>query len=319
MGDGLPSLTLLRTFEAAARHQSFRKAAGELHITPSAVSQQVKALEDFLAIPLFFRHPRTLRLTPEGHRLMPGLTRGLDHFVAALAELRAPLPTGTLTLSTAVSFALHWLLPRLPRFRSRWPGLTLTLVADDRLADLRAGGGDAAVRFGMGRYPGLQSDLIMADMVYPACSPALLAGEDRFRDPRALARATLIHDVGVQEGEPWMGWGPWLRDLGIEEEGAAGSMRVAGAALVIQAALSGIGVALVRHALVADLLATGRLVRLPMTARPTEYAHYLVYPGGRADRPAIAALRSWLREEALRDAAAMAPPSAGAFRTGRDF
>ena len=298
MGEALPSLTLLRTFEAAARHQSFRKAAEELHITPSAVSQQVKALEEHLGVALFVRHPRRVRLTADGERLMPGLTRGLDQVVGAVAELRAPPPTGTLTLNTAVSFALHWLLPRMPRFRARLPGLALTVVADDRLSDLRAGDGDAAIRFGTGRYPGLRSDLIMPDMVYPACSPALLADADLFRDPRALSRVTLVHDRDVRDGEPWMGWAPWLREIGLDETAVDGHLRVAGAALTIQAALVGLGVALVRHTLVADLVAAGRLVRLPLGVRRTEYAHHLVYPGGHAATPRITALRGWLMEEA---------------------
>lgn len=307
MVEVLPSLTLLRTFEAAARHQSFRKAAEELHITPSAVSQQVKALEQHLGIDLFLRYSRRLRLTAEGARLMPGLTRGLEHVAAAVAELRAPPPTGTLTLNTAVSFAMHWLLPRMPRFRARLPGLALTLIADDRLSDLRAGGVDAAIRFGTGRYPGLRSDLIMPDMIYPACSPALLAAEDLFRDPQRLSRVTLIHDLDIKDGEPWMGWAPWLRELGLDEAAVDGHMRLAGAVLAIQAALVGLGVVLVRHALVADLGAAGRLVRLPLGVRRTEYAHYLVYPGGQADTPRITALRSWLAEEALHDTAKTSP------------
>jgi LysR family glycine cleavage system transcriptional activator len=303
MADTLPSLALLRTFEAAARHQSFRKAAEELHVTPSAVSQQIRTLEDQLGVALFARQPRSLRLTAEGRRLVPGLSRGLDQFAAALAELRAPVPTGPLTVSTSVSFALHWLLPRLPRFRARWPNLVLTILADDRLVDLRAGGADVAIRFGKGHYPGLRSDLILPDRVYAACSPALLAGEDRFRDPRALAHLPLIDDVEVQEGEPWMGWAPWLRELGLAEEALAGRLGVGGAALAIQAALAGLGVALVRHTLAGDLVATGRLVRLPLVARPTDYAYHLVCPGGRAELPGIAALRSWLREEAADPAA----------------
>ncbi|CAO3437773.1 LysR substrate-binding domain-containing protein [Azospirillum endophyticum] len=290
-------MALLRTFEVAARHESFLKAAEELHITPSAVSQQVKGLEAMLGEKLFDRYPRRLQLTTAGRRLLPDLTRGIAILERAVAVLRTPHPTGTLTVSTGVSFALHWMLPRLPRLKLLAPDLTLVLRAEDRLVDLRGGEADVAVRFGTGQYPGLAAELLATDRVYPVCSPSLLRETDALAGLEALGRFPLIHDVTINPNEPWMGWSPWLREAGLTESESVGHLRISGGALVIEAALLGQGAALVRHALVDRLIAAGRLIRLPAPARTTEYSYHLVYPHNRSGSPAVTAFRDWLKDE----------------------
>ena len=293
----MPPLALLRTFEVAARRESFQKAADELHVTPSAVSQQIKGLEEILGEKLFDRRPRGLQLTPVGRRLLPELSRGMGVLETAVAAVRAPHPTGTLTVSTGVSFAVHWMLPRLPRLKARAPELELVLRAEDRLADLRGGEADCAVRFGTGPYPGLVAELLATDRVYPVCSPSLLWPTNALAEGGAFWHFPLIHDVAINPNEPWMGWSPWLREAGLVEGDAAGNLRVHGGVLAIEAALLGQGVALARHTLVDQMVAAGRLVRLPAAARTTEYSYHLVFPHERGGDPAMGAFCNWLKEE----------------------
>jgi LysR family glycine cleavage system transcriptional activator len=285
---------MLRAFEAAARHESFRRAAEELHVTPAAVSQQMRALEDVLGTALFERHARGLSLTVAGRGYRAEVAHALAAIDRATERLVRPGGEGVLRVAVPPSFATHWLLPRLPRFRDRHPGIDLRLLADARLADLRGGEADLAVRFGPGRWPGLPAELLMADEAFPACSPALLRGASAPRRPAELRAHPLLHDAGLGPDEPSLAWTAWLD--GAPAEGSM--IHLPDAATVLQAALLGHGIALVRRSLAAAYLDTGALLRLTDRTLRTEYAHWLVAPPARLEEPRPAAFAQWLREEA---------------------
>jgi LysR family glycine cleavage system transcriptional activator len=288
---------MLRVFEAAARHESFRRAAEELHVTPAAVSQQMRALEDLLGVSLFERRARGLSLTAAGHGYRAEVSRALALIERATERVVRRDETGMLPVSVPPSFAMHWLLPRLPRFRARHPGITLRLLADARLADLRGGEAELAVRFGPGRWAGLTAELLMGDEVFPACSPALLRGGSPPSRPAGLLAYPLLHDDGAGPDEPSLGWAAWLD---ADPDGERG-IHLPDAAMVLQAALLGHGIALVRRTLAGAHLKTGALVRLLDRTVRTEFAHWLVAPPGGLEEPRAAAFVQWLREEAGRE------------------
>ena len=202
----LPSLNALAAFEAAARLGSITLASRELHVTQSAVSHQVRALEGELEIRLFDRLPRALRLTPAGERLSRGATEALDALRRSLTRLR-PDRRWTLTVSVLPSFASHWLLPRLQRFHEMHPEVELHLDSTARLADLQAGEADLAIRYGRGRYRGLVSTRLLGESLFPVCTPALAR---TLHQPEDLARARLLHDEPTTAHG---GWRAWLRGV----------------------------------------------------------------------------------------------------------
>jgi len=217
MSRRLPPLNALRAFEAAARHLSVSQAAAELHVTPAAISHQVKALEEWLGVPLFRRLNRQILLTEAGQTCSKGLRDGFDRLAATVEKVRGRAGAAPLTVSAAPSFAGKWLLPRLERFRSAHPDIEVRIDANPRLSDFERDNVDIGIRYGRGRYPGLRADLLMAENVYPLCSPKLLRGPPRLRHPRDLARHTLLHiDMPVMaEAEPT--WEMWLRAAGVPD------------------------------------------------------------------------------------------------------
>ncbi len=287
---------MLRVFEAAARHESFRRAAEELHVTPAAVSLRMRELEALLGTRLFERRPRGLRLTAAGRDYRAEVAAAMARIADATARLTAPGRDGPLRVGVGRSFALLWLLPRLAGFRLAHPGIDLRLDADDRLADPGPAGPDLAVRFGPGRYAGLRSELLMADSVVPVCAPALLGGGAPPRRPADLLAFPLLHDDGLHAEETATGWPGWLADAGLGMPGAG--IHLPDAALVLQAALLGQGVALVRRSLAEAHLAAGRLVRVLGHEIPTAFAYWIVLPGGGPPDARAAAFRDWIRREA---------------------
>jgi len=295
MARRLPPLNALRAFEAAARHLSFTKAAEELFVTQAAISHQVKALEAALDLQLFRRLNRRLMLTDAGQLYLPALTEAFDAIDTASARLRADENAGRLVVSVANSLAAKWLLPRLPRFRERHPEIEVEISALDRLVDFSRDNVDMAIRYGLGRYPGLRVDPLMEDTIFPVCSPGLLAGPVPLREPGDLRHHSLLHDeVGPAEA----GWPKWLADAGVTGVRADRGQRYSHSSLVLQAAIDGQGVALGRSTLVALDLEAGRLVQPFGPALPSSYACYVVSPPATAERPKIKAFREWLLDEA---------------------
>lgn len=297
----LPSLNALRAFEAAARLGSFTAAGRELHVTPSAVSHQVRALEEALGLALFERRHRALALTPAGAGAFAASRDAFDRLARGLRRLRAARRARTLTVSVLPSFAASWLVPRLPRFQAAHPGVDLRLHATQALADLRGGEADVAIRYGRGRYPGLLSERLLSDEASPVCTPELAA---RLRAPSDLARVVLLHDeVGPAHG----GWSEWLRRAGARGVDAARGVRFGDARLLHQAAAAGQGVALARSVLVGDDLAAGRLVRPFALALRSRYHYALVITRAAARRVEVRAFRAFVLREAR---ARAAPPAA---------
>ncbi len=298
MARRLPPLNALRAFEAAARHLSFTKAAEELFVTQAAISHQVKALEAALDLQLFRRLNRRLMLTDAGQLYLPALTEAFDAIDTATTRLRADENAGRLVVSVANSLAAKWLLPRLPRFRERHPEIEVEISAADRLVDFGRDNVDMAIRYGLGRYPGLRVDPLMKDTNFPVCSPGLLAGTVPLREPGDLRRHSLLHDNVSTFDAP--DWSKWLAAVGVTGVRADRGQRYSHSSLVIQAAIDGQGIALGRSTLVALDLEAGRLVQPFGPALPSRYACYVVSPPATAERPKIKAFREWLLDEAGR-------------------
>jgi len=293
----LPPLNALRAFEAAARHLSFTKAAGELNVTQAAVSHQIRALEDWLGMPLFKRQNRALLLTDAGQAYLPAMREAFDLMHHATAKLHERDRSGALNVSTFTSFAAKWLMPRLGRFTSVHPDIEIRLGINDSLLDFATDEVDVGVRYGRGNWKGVHIDLLMTEEVFVVCSPKLLEGERALRDPSDLRHHTLLHDDLPED------WGTWLDAAGVDDAvkvRARGDLVFNHSEMVLQAAVEGLGVALGRSALVADDLAAGRLVKPFDLQLPTQSAYYVVHSENAGDRPKIKAFREWLHDEAAR-------------------
>lgn len=290
-------LNALRTFEAAARHQSFLKAADELAVTPGAVSRQIKALEVELGLRLFERFNRAVRLTPEGEQLAERVGRGLEMLQAAVAEAQGARAR-PLAVSVMHSLAARWLVPRLHDFQQRYPDTQVMIAASDLAADLVRDPIDIAVRFGTGPYPGYAVTRLIATRMFPVCSPQLLETQT-LETPRDLAHTLLLADVYVTPGETT--WRHWLEAAGVPEIDANRGLQFSNTYLAIEAALAGRGVALAQEAMVVDELAAGRLVRLFDLAIPGSLSHWILTLPEKADLPAVRRFRGWLIEQAKKD------------------
>jgi LysR family glycine cleavage system transcriptional activator len=311
MARRLPQLNALRAFEAAARHLSFVRAAAELHVTPAAISQQVRSLEQQLGVLLFRRLTRGISLTDAGRALLPGVTDGLDRLAQAAADAAGGGVRGRLIVSVLPSFCRCWLVPRLGRFTERYPDLELDIRAEARRVDFDTEAVDMAIRHGDGRYPGLRSDLLMTEEVFPVCSPALLGGPKPLRRLADLRHHTLLHDGSSGINGSWLSWAPWLELAGLSDVDPERGPRFSDSAMILQAAVAGQGVAIGRSVLLGSDLCTGRLVRPFDIARPAGRAYYILAPEITADIPKVAAFRDWLFGEAADTFAGIEPAAAG--------
>jgi LysR family transcriptional regulator, glycine cleavage system transcriptional activator len=280
----LPPLNALPSFEAAARHLSFSRAAEELHVTHGAVSRAVRNLEDHLGVPLMIRATRSVRLTPAGASFAAEIRDVLEHLATATAAA-AGRSSGMVSVSTIDSFAARWLMPRLFRFRQAHGDVDVRVAMSERLADFVSDGIDIAIRCGGGRYPDLSAELLMTEEHFPVCSPKLLKGRYPLRKPADLIHHTLLHDVFTVD------WAIWLHSAGFDDVDPHRGPTFLSSDHAIQAALRGEGVVLGRSALVADELEAGRLVRPFALSLPAGFAYYVVYPPRALQRPAVKAFR----------------------------
>ena len=292
MSDVLPPLNALRAFSAAARHLSFTRAAQELHVTQTAVSHQMRILEQHLGLPLFVRLPRRLALTSEGQAYARELAHVFERVAEATAALRASPGRELLSLTTTQSWAARWLTPRLGGFIARHPHTDLRLMSTERFVDFAREPVDVGIRFGYGRYAGLRCEKVMDDELFPVCSPGLLG--KRRRGGLDLHRCTLLHDDSPD------GWRRWLHAAGIAGVDVASGHTFSDANLTLQAAADGHGVALGRRVLVSGDLAAGRLLRAFARAVPCEQAYYLVTSEHAAELPKVRLFRAWLLDEIAR-------------------
>ncbi len=296
MSRRLPPLNALKAFEAAARHCSFTRAATELHVTQAAISHQVKQLEDWLGLPLFERKGHTLMLSVHGKSYLPDLTAALDDLTAATAKLADNALAGTLRITVLPSFASKWLMPRLGSFHEAHPEIDLQLSSSSNLCDFTRNDYDLGIRSGLGRWPGLQADLIANESLSPVCSPALLAAGLPLDMPIDLRSHTLLHD------QPRDLWARWLELVGASDIETKSGPGFSDSGLVLQAAIDGYGVALGRLFLAADDIVAQRLVKPFAHNLPNDYSYWLVYPKSSAAKPRVAAFRSWLLHEAAQAA-----------------
>ena len=291
----LPSLNGLRAFEAAARHLSFTRAASELNVTQTAISHQIRRLEQELGVRLFVRQNRALDLTAEARDYLPGIRAAFNDLRLATDRLLRRDDDHVLTISTLASLAAKWLLPRLGRFQEAHPGIDVRITTSTALVDFRTGDVDAAIRYGRGHWPGLRADWLMADELFPVCSPALLTGDKPLRRPQDLAGHTLLHTSGGYDDD----WRLWLTAAGLPSTiSKLPGLTFDLILLTVQAAIDGAGLAMGRTSYVEADITKGRLV-VPFTiALPADAGFYLVSPDGRADPPKLAAFRAWLTASA---------------------
>ena len=299
-------LPALRAFEAAARHLSFKKAATELHVTAGAVSHQVKQLEEFLGVALFRRLTRALELTAEGHAMLPRLRAGFAAIDEAVERVRVREASPSFTVMTPPGFAKRWLVPRLAGFTHAHPDIEIHVSArnemiDGREPDLAVPVGDprddsplVQVRFGTGHYSGLQVDEVFNAVYVAVCSPRLLKGRNGLRKPSDLRHHTLLHDDTEYEEGARPAWEDFLATAGAPEVEVSRGPHFSDAALAIDAAIEGLGVALAMKPLVSADIAAGRLVTPFPVEAPTRYSYYLVMPANAGENPGVAAFREWL-------------------------
>ncbi|UPJ63188.1 transcriptional regulator GcvA [Bradyrhizobium sp. 191] len=287
----LPSLNGLRAFEAAARHLSFTLAASELNVTQTAISHQIRRLEEELGIRLFIRQNRALALTPEARDYLPGVRAAFNDLRLATDRLLRKEDDKVLTVSTLASLAAKWLLPRLTDFQEQHPGIDVRITTSTSLVDFQRDNVDAAIRYGRGQWPGLRADWLMADELFPVCSPSLLRGDKPLRRPEDLRNHPLLHTSNANSDD----WRLWLTAAGLPADiarhpGITFDMIF----MTIQAAIDGIGVAMGRTSYVQDDIAKGRLVVPFKIALPADAGFYLVAPEGRREAPKLAAFRQWI-------------------------
>lgn len=294
----LPSLNGLRAFEAAARHLSFTRAAEELFVTPAAVSQQVKALEEHLGVALFRRLNRRLALAEAGRALLPGVSDGLDRMAAAVSRVRAEAEDGQLTVTVGPGFAAHWLLPRLEGFHERYPDLDVRISASPQLTDFAEDEVDIGIRYGPGDYEGLTAEKLLSEQIAPLCSPRLLQGARPLRTPADLRHHQLLHSTHTRLDETPIDWASWLKARGVEGVDHRHGMSFDSPVTAMQAAIQGHGVMLGQVTIACEDIEAGRLI-IPFDDRiRTSFAYWLVYPPERLRWQKVRAFRDWIVEEA---------------------
>ncbi|ACG78456.1 transcriptional regulator, LysR family [Phenylobacterium zucineum HLK1] len=307
----LPPLNALRAFEAAARHLNFSRAADELAVTPGAVSQQIQNLEDYVGAALFKRTPKGLLLTDAAQTALPALREAFDRLAEAASLLTAAVDGRRLTLTAAPSFAAKWLAPRLGAFERAHPQVDVWLNAGMELVDLTAGEVDIAIRYGAGRYPGLEVTRLMSETVIPVISPDLLA-QQPLDTPEDLANHVLLHDGSPDLDDSCPDWSMWLAARGLRGVDGQRGPRFNQSSLVIEAAANGRGVALAKRALAQADLEAGRLVAPLQIATAVDFAYYLVHPKAKGRLPQVKAFIGWIEAEARAHEAALAAIDNGA-------
>lgn len=289
----LPPLNALRAFEAAARHLSVKDAAQELCVTPGAVSQMIKSLEQHLGVALFLRANRGIQLTDAGHGFLPPVRNAFRQILAASARVAQPPESRVLTVSTTAFFASAWLIPRLHDFHARHPEIDLQVVTSNALAAFGRDGADIAIRHGLGRYAGLQSEHLLTVEVVPVAAAALVAKLGMPANARDLLRWPRVHD------EARNGWQLWFAAQGVEDAGMPRGPAFDDGGLLLQAVAAGQGAGLLPVAMVQNELAAARLVRLAGDAWLEDFGYYLVWPGRGALPDKAQAFRDWLLESGL--------------------
>jgi LysR family transcriptional regulator, glycine cleavage system transcriptional activator len=310
----LPPLDRLEVFEAAARNLSFTRAAAELHLTQSAVSRSIALLEDRLGFALFERRHRALLLTEAGQALYAAAVEALEQLQDAVGRLRAKRAAPTLTVTTTLSFAAIWLIPRLAGFTRTHPGVDVRIAASNEIQDLERSGIDVAVRYTTAERA-LGATRLFGEEVFPVCSPALTRDPSRpLGQPADLRHHVLLHVENLHE-TPWLVWAQWLEAAGIPDLKPAASLHFSHYEQLVRAAIDGQGVALGRTPLMRDLLRSGKLVTPFARTIASPRCYYLVRSKRSLGNPDADVFAQWVRGEAARSAAPSDP--AGGRRKAR--
>jgi LysR family glycine cleavage system transcriptional activator len=291
----LPPLNALKAFEAAARHESFTRAADELCVTQGAVSQQVKTLEAELAIKLFNRERQRLVITEAGRDYLAVIRDALDRIAMGTERLLQRQNAGVLTVSTSPDFAAKWLVHRLGHFAEANTGIDLRVSATLHHVDFAREEVDLAVRHGDGNWPGHDTVKLCAEQLFAVCSPKLLTGRRRLSRTADILKAPLIHTESRTD------WTRWLQAAGIAEAQVTHGPVLNRASMAIDAAINGQGIALARTTLAAWDLINGRLVRPFEEALRLSKCYWIICPKATASLPKIATFREWLLTEAASD------------------
>jgi LysR family glycine cleavage system transcriptional activator len=290
----MPPISALRALDAAAGDLSFTKAAKRLNVTPSAISHQIKTLEDAWGLKLFERRGQRLAPTPGGKKLALITHEFFERIGKTLDGLQAVSPHEPLRIDALQSFAVKWLVPRLGHFQEKHPEINVWLSTHGRLVDFAEHDVDLAIRLGHGSFQGFNSTLLLREDVFPVCTPEFLSRVGRPRSPKALLGYPLLQRLGDPDRTNWE---DWFVAAGVEGATLKEGPRFPDTNLALTAALDGLGIALARTAHVVDDLFSGRLVRLFNVDCPANVAYYLVCPEGHQDRAKIAAFRRWILAE----------------------
>jgi LysR family glycine cleavage system transcriptional activator len=293
----LPPLNAVRAFEATARHLSVTGAAAELHVTPGAVSRQVRALESFLGMALLKRGHREISLTRRGEEYYKSISKSLLLLQDATNRVKKATRKHPLKIRAYITFAVRWLIPRLSGFHAAHPTLEVLLTASLDPVDFARDDLDAAIRLCAGDQPGVKAYRLVSNILTPVCSPALLRSGSPLRSPADLARHTLLHSIGRPDD-----WSHWLRaNAPGEPLDAYAGQTYQSSELAYQAAIEGQGVAMAQLVLVENDLAAKRLIRpLRNTLDMGTFTYYLLTPAGRPESAQLKEFREWLLDQCKR-------------------
>jgi len=297
MKRSLLPLNALRAFDAAARHMSFKKAADDLSVTPAAISQQIRSLEEFLGVELFRRTNRSLILTDAAQLSLAPLREAFAKMEESVDILTDSKGSQVIKVSVSPSFASKWLVPRLASYYERSPDAIVKITASMTITDFSAEDIDIAIRYGSGGYSGVYSEEILRETVFPVCSPDLLDGAKQFETVCALLQQPLIHDDSFSEDNSAPNWSMWLKAAGVEVPGGLPAIHFNTHALAIEAAVAGRGIALARSAIAEEDLKAGRLIKPFGDGIPVDFAHYIVCPEERLRNERVQDFIEWLKEE----------------------
>lgn len=286
----MPPLQGIYYFYVAAKLGSFKSASTALFVTAAAVSQQIRALEEWLGTELFVRQHRKVELTQAGHALFKQAKKGFDHIYDGISQIRQDPDPTRLSISTLPSFTQHWLVPRVKDFHDQFPELALLIEPRDELVLFQQSPIDLCIRYGTGNYPDIESHWLMDDMLYPVCHPSYQK-ELNLHSIQDLHRADLINDLW-----PDMDWKSWIDNVGAK---CGGNYTFAydGTNYVLEGALSAQGVALARHTLAHRYIQEGTLVRIDNVAVKPSYSYYLCAPSSYFEREKVKHFRQWIRDE----------------------
>ena len=294
----LPPTAALRAFESASRHLSYTRAADELNITQSAVSHQIRHIEELWELKLFLRQGRSLVLTEAGQVLAPIVREFINRLTNKLAELKPNEErAASLRVSLLQSFAFKWLVPRLGQFSRIHPNINVWISTTEDLIDFNMNEVDVGIRLGHGGWSGLFEEAILREYVFPVCSPRFLSRINPPEQPADLLRYPLIyrhsHDICPR-------WRDWFTDAGVKIKSLPKGSKFPDTSMAVQASIDDFGIALARSAHVEDDLASGRLVKLFDVLSPSSVAYYFVCPKGREEEPNIKAFHDWVTKETVR-------------------